>query len=308
MIEVLRTVTELPVADIIVGARLRPVSDAGVETLLMVIPRFGFTVPVLVRKTKNGFTLVDGAHRLVSMKKLGHERIAVVAISCTNYEARSLEASQNLAGASMSPLDDAIFIAAFGDAYQRLHPETTRGLAGALAKNGVANELSSFAEVLAEKRSITPRQVQKIAAAGRRISRTEADALRQAPRKVTLKDIETIGRIGDAEERDAVIMRLAVGNAKSAAEARRTLKAEAGGEQPLQDPVEAAFIALSKLWSRTGKEAKRRFVAEAEPQLANLLAQVRDARVINEKLGLEARDAKGFGILDVRARRDGAET
>lgn len=101
---------------------------------------------------------------------------------------------------------------------------------------------------MAEKRSITPRQVRKIVAAGRLINRTEAELLRSAPRKVTLKDIEEIGKIGEAEERSAVVLRLSAGNAKTAAEARRSLKAENSGVQPtVKDPVEEAFKAMSAL-------------------------------------------------------------
>ena len=263
--------TDVRIADIEIGPRLRPVSEATVSALMHVIAEHGFTVPILVRKVKTALRLIDGAHRLAAMTNRGETQIPCIIVTCTAAEARALEATQNLAGASLSPLDDALFLAAYSASYEELHPETRRGAAGALAKHGLATELSSFADVMAEKRSITPRQVRKIVAAGRLISREEADQLRSAPRKVTLKDIEEIGKIGESEERSAVVLRLAVGNAKTAAEARRSLKAENGDVQAeVKDPVEAAFKAMSALWARAPMAAKRRFMQEFSDEIAGL--------------------------------------
>lgn len=263
MITVHPATTELPIMDIAVRKdRLRPVSEATVTVLTQVIEDHGFTVPILVRKQRKGHVLIDGAHRLETMRRMGRDAIPVVCVSCTDQEARALESSQNLAGASLSPLDDAVFLAAYSEAYQELHPETKPGVAGGLARQGLANELSSFAETIAEKRSITPRQVQKIAKAGRAIRRQEVDQLRAAPLKIKLADIEAIGKIECPEERAQVVFRLSVGNAKSAAQARRSLLAEKGEAAPVEDPVEAAFKALKKAWSRAPMAAKKRFLLE----------------------------------------------
>jgi ParB family transcriptional regulator, chromosome partitioning protein len=269
---VIPTITSAPIAEIEVTDRLRPVAEPTVAALDFVIGEFGFTVPILVRKMKAGFRLIDGAHRLEVMKRRGDATIPVVAVTCTDEEARVLEGSQNLAGAAMSPLDEAIFVAAFSDAYQRLHPETKRGMAGALAKHGLASELSSFAEVIGEKRSISPRQVQVIARAGRMITKEEAAQLRASPLKLTLKDIQDFGKIGAAVERQAVALRLSAGNAKSVADARRSLRAESGAAAvPPEPSVEAQFKALSTLWSRSGAAARRRFVGDQRDELLALL-------------------------------------
>ncbi|MFN4058190.1 MAG: ParB/RepB/Spo0J family partition protein [Roseinatronobacter sp.] len=262
MITLHPTITDLGIDEIkVLDTRLRPVSEATVTVLVQVIQEHGFTVPVLVRKTKKGFVLIDGAHRLVAMQRLGNTRIPVVAASCTDDEARALESSQNLAGASLSPLDDAVFLAAYADAYQKLHPETTRGAAGAVARWD-ATELSSFAEAIAEKRAITVRQVRKIAAAGRALKRAEVSHLRSAPTKVTLSDITLIGKIADPEERAQVVMKLAWGNAKNAATARKQWRAEQGETAPVENPVEAAFQALAKAWARAPMAARKRFLLE----------------------------------------------
>lgn len=257
------SISHAQIADIRQEGRLRPVSGAAVAALKHVIEEHGFTVPVLVRHMKGGsFTLIDGANRLAAMIELGESRIPVHVVECTAAEARAMEASQNLAGAGMSPLDDALFLAAYADAYEELHPETKGGVAGGLARQGLATELSSFAEVMAEKRAITPRQVRKIVAAGRRITRDDAEMLRTATRKVTLKDIEDLGKISETEERSAVVLRLASGNAKSASAARRSLQVEQGDKAPLKDPAEDQFMTLSKAWARAGIKARKRFLME----------------------------------------------
>jgi ParB family chromosome partitioning protein len=266
---IIRAAMDTPLADIEVGDRLRPVFEASVVALLHVIDAHGFTVPILLRKMRSGYRLIDGAHRLEAMRRRGAEHIPAMVVSCTAVEARALEATQNLAGASMSPLDDALFLAAYSAAYEELHPETRRGVAGAVAKHGLATELSSFADIIAEKRSISPRQVRKIVAAGRLINRDEANQLRSAARKVTLKDVEDIGKIGEPEERSMVVLRLASGNAKSAAAARKSLKVEAGTDATTlgESTKDAAFKALLKAWQRAPMSARKRFLFEATSEV-----------------------------------------
>lgn len=258
--------------------RLRPVSAATVSALVHVIAEHGFTVPILLRKTRGALHLIDGAHRLAAMQQLGSATIPAMIIECTSEEARALEASQNLAGASMSPLDDALFLAAYAKAYEVLHPETRRGAASVLARQGIQTELSSFCDIIAEKRSISTRQVRKIVAAGRNITRQEAEHLRSAPRKVTLKDVEDIGKIGDEEERVQVVLKLAGGNAKTAAAARRMLRAEAGGEV-VMNAKDAAFNALINAWRRAPISVRKRFCLEAGREIWE--AQNKGASLLN---------------------------
>lgn len=271
MTEFMPSVTVLPISDIaVLPDRLRPVSAATTAVLRQVIGDFGFTVPVLVRRTRKGFVLIDGANRLAVMTALGQTTIPVVAITCRDDEARALEASQNLAGAGMTPVDDAIFLAAYSAAYGEMHPETVAGVAGALAKHGLANELSSFAETIAEKRALTVRQVQKIARAGRSISREDADRLRGSPRKVTLDDLLTVAKIGDADERGAVVAALAAG--KKAAAARKAYLAAKNGLSPaIKDPVDEGFTALRALWNRVPQRARRRFAEHFAADLRELI-------------------------------------
>lgn len=136
--------TDVEISAIEIGPRLRPVSEATVVALMHVIAEHGFTVPILLRKMKHGLRLIDGAHRLEAMHRLGETHIPCIIVTCTGPEAQAMEATQNLAGASLSPLDDAMFLAAYSATYEELHPETRRGVASALARQGIQTELSSF--------------------------------------------------------------------------------------------------------------------------------------------------------------------
>jgi len=263
MLDLLSTITALPLADVIVKAdRLRGISEPEVLALMEVMREFGHTTPIIVRRTKTGFVLVDGRHRLEAAIRLCLPEIPVRCYAMTDEDARMLEASQNLIG-GMSPLDDAVFLAAWKRAYLQKHPETAGGVAGALAKNGLQANSSSFAEVVAAKRAVSVRQIQKIAAAGDRLTSGDLVRLRQAKSPATLKDIEIIGKLGSAEERSYVVTALVDGTAKSAGKAWRAWKArETGVEPPVKSRVDDEFAALSKVWTRASRAAKKRFCLE----------------------------------------------
>lgn len=267
--KLLPSITELPVSEIIIGERIRPFSEVEVLALVDLIREFGQTTPILVRRTKSGYELVDGLHRLEATKRAGLETIPVRVYTMTDEDARLLEASQNLIG-GLSPLDDAVFLAVWKKTHLEKHPETAGGVAGGLARQGQQRNSSSFAEIVANKRAISVRQVRKIIAAGERLGRNDLTLLRSAPQPMTLKDLEAIGKISETNERERIVSLLAAGAAKSVSEARRQIASESGVEAPEKDQAEAAFQALVKAWERAPMAARRRFMHEFADDLADL--------------------------------------
>ncbi|WP_232831540.1 ParB/RepB/Spo0J family partition protein [Pseudogemmobacter bohemicus] len=255
------------VSEIIVGDRLRPVSKAGVESLIASVNETGVMKDAIhIRKKKDGkLVLIAGGHRLEAARRLGWDEVeAKIWTDVTDDWARMMEVDNNLAGAEMNALDTAVFLAERKRLYEKLHPETRAGVAGGLARQGSANELGSFAAATAEKFNLTVRQIQKIVAAGTALSRDEIRHLRAAKAPVTLKDLTEISRISEDQERSMVVLKLSGGNAKSAAAARKQLEAEEG-RTPVIDPMkqsEAEFRAISAAWKRAGAAARRRFVSE----------------------------------------------
>jgi ParB family chromosome partitioning protein len=266
--------TELPapilqrvrLADVQIAQRLRPVSEAGVEAILASVEEIGrIKDPIHLRKSKKGLTLLAGGHRHEAYRRLSIDEIdAWVWSGITDDHARLIEIDDNLAGAEMGPLDTAVFLAERKRVYERLHPETKRGVAGALARHSATDTMSvaSFVAATAEKFGLSPRHVFRMVAAGEKLGADSA-RLRHCPRPVTLKDLIEIAKVGEPTERYAIVDALRDGTAKSAAEARRTwLAKEKGEDVSAKDPVEEAFNALSKAWSRAPMAAKKRFLFE----------------------------------------------
>lgn len=266
-------------AEIDDSKRLRPVSQFGVEALIASYRELGVMKdPIDLRRTKAGtLVLMAGGHRMGMARELGWEKIeAKIWIDVTDDWAALMEIDDNLAGAEMNALDNAIFLATRKQIYEKLHPETKRGMAGAAARWN-ASELSSFASATAEKFGMTVRQIQKIAAAGSTLNADEIDLLRGSPRQVTLKDLTEIAQIGNEVERHQVVLRLSSGKVKSASEARKSLVAETA-ETPTQNPVEVEFKALLTAWGRAGASARRRFVAEVYAELSELTSDEYERR------------------------------
>jgi ParB family chromosome partitioning protein len=257
----LPTFTELPIAEIAVPQdRLRPISEAKVAALMQVIGEGVFLGAITVRRAGKVNTLIDGGHRLEAMRRLGRETIRADVLECNASEARQLEVTGNLT-AGMTPIQDAIFLGVYQQEYEKLHPETKGGVAGALARHGLQGKNSSFAEVVAEARQITPRQVRNIIAAGRSLTREERDALQSVSHRIAISEIEKLGKIGDQPLRARAVEALLEG--KKVAAAIRAAKAEESGlKGVVKDPVEEAFIVLSKAWARAPMAAKKRFLMQ----------------------------------------------
>lgn len=264
------------VADVIERDRLRPVSEAGVQSLIASIEAVGVMKdPIHVRKRKDGqLQLIAGGHRLEAARRLGWDEIeARVWTDVTDDWARLMEIDDNLAGAEMNALDTAVFLATRKELYERMNPQTRRGVAGALGRWDATEPSSvAFATATAEKFGLTERQVRKIVAAGAALGPGEVAQLRSAPKAVTLKDLSEIAKIGGAAERYSVVGMLAEGMSKSAADARRTLRLQRDGAPAPRDPADVGFLAISAAWSRASRAARRRFVDELRAELAELMA------------------------------------
>lgn len=282
----------VPVAQIDARTRLRPVSEAGVEALKASITETGVMKDAIhVRRKKGGvLVLIAGAHRLEAARQLGWSEIeAKVWTDVTDDWSRLMEIDDNLAGAEMGPLDTAVFLAERKRVYERLHPEAAHG--GDRKSVEFKNQMDimsvrSFAATTAEKFGLSDRHVRRLVEIGTALSRDELRWLRAAKAPIRLADLQALAKLGESRDRAQVCIRLSNG-AKSAADAWRAHRAEAGGETPLKDPVEAAFIALSKVWARAPMEAKRRFVAASFDDVWAVTAHEMRSRVDGKPEGDE---------------------
>ena len=257
--------------------RLRPVSEAGVATILASVAEIGrIKDPIHVRKKRDRLFLLAGGHRMAAYSELGIKDVdAWVWSDITDDVARMIEIDDNLAGAEMCPLDTAIFLARRKEVYERLHPEAKAksGAALAAARWDAADIVSvaSFSKVTAEKFGIDERHVRRLVSAAVKLTAPDVDLLRAAPKAVSLKDLIDLSKVGNAAERYEVVECFAAGKFKKISDAVKARKArEAGVEPPVKDPVEEAFKALSTAWARAPMAAKRRFMHEHADELADL--------------------------------------
>lgn len=243
---------DTPLAEIARGARLRPVSEAGVAALMASVEALGgFTDAIRVRREKSGFTLLSGGHRLEAARRLGHETIRADVIECNADEAALYEIDENLARAELSLLYKCVFLAARKRAYLSLHPETARG-GDQTAMDGSLVE--SFATSIARMLRVGERHAFKMIAIGERLSKPTVDALSAHP--VDFKTLAALARLEGREQVRAAEMMVEAGLPLDAA-----LAAMRGAvSPPAPDPAEAAFARLDAGFSRAPRTAQRRFL------------------------------------------------
>lgn len=266
---VLLTMDKVAVADVIVRDRLRPVSEAAVASLIASIGDvMVMKAPIDIGKMKDGkLILIAGGHRLAAAKRLGWETIrANIWDRPTADWMRLMEVDDNLAGAEMTALDTAIFLATRKLVYERMHPETKAGAFKGNQHVEVADMMSvaSFAKSTAEKFGLSERHIRRLLEAGSKIHADKAHALRAATRPVTLKDLMDLSKIGNPVERDAAIDARAKGEVRSIAEARRVY-AQRDGTAPVAPPEtrdDKALNTLRDTWNRCSAAVRRKFATE----------------------------------------------
>lgn len=254
-------VVRLALDRIKVGARLRKVSPAQVENLLVMAEDTGITTPIHVRKNGAAYELIDGAHRLEAARRLGLPDIACLVVECRADEARAMEASNNLGAARMTPLQTAVFAASWKRDYYSLHPDRKPGVfKGNRHTGNLVTAESALTTALCEAFGIKERRAYRILAVGERLTVAETGLLELSGRVVALDELEALSKVGDPEERLAVVKALAADPKTRVASARRALKS--GTAPAVKDAVEAEFKALSSAWERAGAAARKRFLLE----------------------------------------------
>lgn len=137
-------ILNLPVGQIDVGQRLRPVDAVWAEALGAILARDGQLTPIEVCRLpgQTRWMLVTGAHRLAGAIHAGLPTVKAIRVSADRMERRLREVSENLWRRDLGPLDRAAFV---GEMFELLRaragiaetdPRTT---AATLARWGAAN-------------------------------------------------------------------------------------------------------------------------------------------------------------------------
>ncbi len=267
---------DIPLDDIDCTNRLRPVTDTAVASLKESIETLGLQAEIHVRKIKKTgrLRLMAGGHRVEVFRQLGRDTIPAKIWDCTDEMAQLFEIDDNLAHAELDTLELSVFLAQRKRVYEKAFPQAKAATGADLVNKrwNTTDNLSvvSFAATAAEKMGVSERMVYRLLAAGTALGPDEIGRLRNAPRKVTLADLQIIAKCGNPVDRYNIVDGLAEGTAKSAKE---VMNRKAEPAPVVRDPADEALKRLRDLWSRAPREAKKRFVRDFRKEVAELLGK-----------------------------------
>lgn len=247
----------IPVALIDIGERLRPVSEPHAELLAENIGQTGrLRQPIEIRQVGHRYSLIAGRHRLRAVELLGWAAIDAFVYAASDDEARLAEIDENLVRHELNPLDRAVFLAERKAIYEKLHPETVAGVAGAEAKHR-ATEIISFARDTAERVGLTERTIQLAVS----IARDLSPQVRQlvAGTKLAQKQSELLALSKVPSDLQTAVLRLVLtGACRNVAAARDEVE---GRRREGQTEEQTQLNRLLTAWRKAGPSARRSFLA-----------------------------------------------
>lgn len=272
-------IADVPLAEIDAGGRLRKVSPKALDSLEASVDELGFVLDEIhlrrVRHQGGKLKLMAGGHRLALAHRKAWVTIKAKIWDCSDDWAALVEIDDNLAHSELAPLELAVFLARRKAIYERLYPETKAGVAGGLARQGLAGDTMSFAASVAEKRDLSERHVQRLIAAGSALSEDDIADLEATAavtgRQVALADLQALAKLGEPEERRRAIWTFCNGTSLKTLRKAIDFNRHETESTPPKDPVEEAFKALMTAWKRAPKAARRRFLSEAHGDLYPLI-------------------------------------
>lgn len=263
---------DIPLADIDVSGRRRPVSEVAVQSLKLSIEALGLQNEIQVRRVVHQggkIKLMAGGHRVEVYRQLGRETIRAKVWDCTDDWAALIEIDDNLAQADLNDLDLAVFLAERKIVYERMHPEAKNGgKRGNQYTDICQNEIISFCQTMAESRAVSRRTIEKLVAAGNALLPQEIEQLRSSDQTPSLSDLIVIGKCGDPADRAAICTAFFEGTAKSAKEVMDRKKAPGAA---VKDPVEEDLRRINDAFDRASIKAQRRFVQERRGVLSIMM-------------------------------------
>ncbi len=280
----------IPVGDIEVGERLRPIDPVWAGALGGIMAADGQKQPILVRElpgvpSGTRWLLVAGGHRLEGCKLAGIALIKAIIVDADDVEARLQEVGENLQKLGLSPIDRAAHVAeliALKKVAAGVDPSRNPHAAAAdvrwqkrLGQDAAdATEIISGAyqwdEAVAEQVGFTSRTIRNDLALHRRLSPAAASLLRGHPITRNAAQLHALAKLPPEQQVEAATL-LASGAAKGLSSIRNTF-----AQRPEPDPRAKKFNAVFSNFGKMG-QAERAGVldelAATYPRDFALLAQ-----------------------------------
>lgn len=199
----------IPVAEIVVPERIRPVDEDHAKAIAASISSEGLLNPITVRNTPNAkggkYTLVAGAHRLRAIEINGAEAIDAVLVKADKDSALLLEVAENLFRNELSVIDRAVFVQTYRELWEKQHGEITRGGDRGNQYTGGKGSSLPFAKHVADRIGLSKEAVKLL----NRISQNLNPDLRNALRGTAIADNQAqllkLAKLEPSQQRKAAI-------------------------------------------------------------------------------------------------------
>lgn len=228
-------IRDIRVDAIVVGKRLRPLSDAMVNEIAESLTRVGQINPVSVFQPNARPTLIAGHHRLAAAKRLGWETIKclIMPSDMTEDDLLLSEIDENLARGELSAAERAIHIAERKAIYERNNPKAKHGAVGRGGKKDV--NFTSFSDDTATKTGRSKSSVAKDSTRAKNIPNI-ADVIGTSLDKGD--ELDALAKL-PSQKQDEVIAKAKAGEKVSAkVEAKKVKRAE------IEQATAAKIVAL----------------------------------------------------------------
>jgi ParB family chromosome partitioning protein len=255
------------------GDRLRPVSADRVKEIAASWNLSGQLTPIEVgpADAEGMHTLVAGGHRLAVARQLGEATIAALIAEIADDDMRRLrEIDENLYRAELNPLDQAVFLAARKEIYERLFPDAGYRKAPKTnaAKIAALPTARVFSADVAEKIGLAERTVRLALTRFERLTEESRQRLRGSAVADNGAELDALCKAPPAMQTallDLVLPASGVPKATSVREARALL---AGKAEPSAPDPEAVARKLERLfWQLPKGKARRDFAAWAKANI-----------------------------------------
>jgi hypothetical protein len=162
-------ITAFPIANIS-GVYEQHDARSPFDDIVQSIKNHGLWSPVVIHKETS--FLITGHSRVLACTKLGEETIPAWLVDCPpgSPEARLIAIESDLVGKWFNELEVSRLMAERKKLYLDVNPETAKGVAGALAKHGCANDKMSFAETAAHNANLSKRSIERKISIGEKMS------------------------------------------------------------------------------------------------------------------------------------------
>lgn len=257
------TLKSIPIAQIHVGERMRPVDEDEAAAIAASMAARGLINPITVRPTpaanggKTPYTLVAGGNRLRAAVLNEWPEIDALVVSTDIAEAQLIEISENIFRNKLSPVDQGVFVAKFREIHEEKYGKIQRG--GDRKSN--CNDCTlifangkELSERVQERLGIGQRTYYNALKIGTKLSPALRSALRGTPAEFDGKFALKLSGLPETEQAAVVGALKIEPDPYKAFEILRPKK-------PAADPQSAALKKLISTWGATDAMTRGAFLA-----------------------------------------------